>query len=187
MNRTYEDKQLRTTAIESKDDVPDAAPCPDKPMHRLKLGRTCVTCETVIPMQMAFNVGRVRALFTPPAAKSAPSAYGPDAESAALWEEYEFARAAYEDSVFAVDDLRRERSQLVGQYVGADGNVVEDFGVYARAARSDQAIAEAEARREKLRDAAQGVLLRIQKADAGRRARHLRALHLESFPERVSG
>lgn len=55
--------------------------------------------------------------------------------------------------------------------------------MYARAARSDQAIAQAEAKREKLRDEAQGVLLSIQKADAVRRAAHLRALHLESYPE----
>ena len=37
--------------------------------------------------------------------------------------------------------------------------------------------------REKLRDAAQAVLLEIGKVDARRGARHLRALYLESFPE----
>ena len=95
-------------------------------------------------------------------------------------------RAAYEDSVFAVDDARlrrRGRSAIVGRRVDAYGNVTEDDTVYARAARSDQAIAEAEARREKLRDAAQAVLLEINKAEAIRRARHLRALYLESYPE----
>ena len=79
--------------------------------------------------------------------------------------------------------MRRGRAQISGRYVGADGNTVEDSGVFARGARADQAIAEAEARREKLRDEAQGVLLRIQKADAVRRAAHLRSLFLESFPE----
>jgi len=104
-------------------------------------------------------------------------------KNARAWERYEVARAALEDATFAIEDARRGRAGIVGRYVGADGNVVEDHGVFARGARADQAIAEAVVRREKMRDDAQAVLLRIQKADAGRRARHLRALHLESFTE----
>ena len=58
-----------------------------------------------------------------------------------------------------------------------------DHGVVARGARADQAIAEAEAKREKMRDAAQAVLFEIQKADARRGALARRAMYLESFPE----
>ena len=55
--------------------------------------------------------------------------------------------------------------------------------MFARGARADQAIAEAEAKREKLRTEAQAVLFEIQKADARRGALARRALFLESFPE----
>jgi len=55
--------------------------------------------------------------------------------------------------------------------------------VSVRGARADAAIAEAERRREQLRDEAQGVLLEIQRVDARRGALARRAMFLESFPE----
>jgi len=105
VNRTHEDKLLG--AIETKEDVPVDASCPDKPMHRLKLGQTCATCGTLIPALSAFTPDEYTHFFAPPAAESPPSPYGPDAENARMWREYEVARAALEDATFAVDDLRR--------------------------------------------------------------------------------
>jgi len=180
VNRTDTEDKLRTTAMETK---LDAATCRDKPLHRVKLGQTCETCGTAIPMQMGFTPDEFERYFAPPRAEGPSHPFAPDEENRQLWLEYEARRAAYEDAAFAVDDLRRGRSQIVGRRVGADGNVVEDHSVFARGARADQAIAEAESRREKLRDAAQAVLLEIGKVDARRGARHLRALYLESFPE----
>ncbi len=176
MTRNTEDKGTAATEI-------SAATCPEKHTHRLKLAQVCAACATLIPTLPAYTPDEYQRYFAPPVAESAPSPYAPDEENARLWREYEVANAAFEAAVFAVDDLRRGRSQIVGRHVGADGNVVEDHGVRVRAARSDQAIAEAVAVREKLRDAAQAVLFEIQKADARRGALARRAMYLESFPE----
>ncbi len=104
-------------------------------------------------------------------------------KNARAWERYEVARAALEDATFAIEDARRGRAGIVGRYVGADGNVVEDHGVFARGARADQAIAEAVVRREKRREEAAEILLEIQRVDARRGALARRAMYLESYPE----
>ncbi len=182
MNTTHENKLLG--AIETKEDMPiDAASCPQKFEHRGLLNQRCAACGETIPGHGMYSPDEYQRYFAPPAAEPAPSPYGPDEENARLWREYEVARQAAEDAAFAVEDLRRGRSGIVGRYVGADGNVVEDHGVFARGARADHAIAELEAKRERLRTEAQAVLFSIQKADARRGALARRAMFLESFPE----
>jgi len=182
MRTQHENKLLGE--VEVKEDAPiDAATCPEKHTHRLKLGQTCETCATLIPGSNMYSPDEYQRFFAPPAVEAPPSPFGPDEENARLWREYEVARVAAEDAAFAVEDLRRGRAGIVGRYVGPDGNVVEDHGVFARGARADEAIAEAEAKRERLRDAAQAVLFKIQKADARRGALARRAMFLESFPE----
>ncbi len=181
MRTQHENKLLGE--VEAKEDAIDAATCPDKPTHRLKLAHVCASCATLIPSLPGYTPAEYERYFAPPRVEGPSHPFAPDEQNAALWREYVVANQAYEDAVFAAEDLRRGRSLLSGRFVGADGNVVEDHGVFARGARADQAIAEAVAKREKLRDEAQAVLFSIQRADAVRRARHLRALHLESFPE----
>jgi len=160
-----------------------AAACPRKFEHRGLLNMRCAACGDVIPGHGMYSPAEYQRYFAPPAAEPAPSPYGPDPHNAALWLEYEVARQAYEDSVFAVEDLQRGRAQIVGRHVGSDGNTVVDDGVHVRGARADEAIAQAVAVREKLRDAAQAILLDIGKVDARRGAFARRAMFLESFPE----
>jgi len=179
-----ENKLQGTATIETKEDGPiDVATCPDKPLHRMKLAQTCETCGTLIPSLSGYKPDEYERYFAPPRAEGPSHPFAPDEQNAALWRQHEVAAKAYEDAVFAVEDLRRGRAQLSGRYVGADGNVVEDHSVFARGARADQAIAEAVARREKRREEDGAILAEIQRVDAIRRARHLRALYLESFPE----
>jgi len=174
-----------TATKEDKPAAPiDVATCPDKALHRMKLAQTCSTCGTaILSLPGGYTPSEYQTFFAPPNVEGPSHPFAPDEQNAELWRSYEVARQAYEDSVFAVEDLRRGRAQISGRYVGADGNVVEDHGVFARGARADEAIAEAEAKRERLRDAAQAVLFKIQKADARRGALARRAMFLESFPE----
>ncbi len=175
---TTENKTTKTIEISAA-----SASCPDKPMHRMKLAQTCATCSTFIPALPAYNSAEYQTYFAPPHVEAPPNPYGPDAENARLWLEYEAARQAFEDSCFAVADAQRGRAQIRGSHVGADGNTVVDDGVFVRGARADQSIAELEAKRERLRTEAQAVLFSIQKADARRGALAQRAMFLESFPE----
>jgi len=177
MTRTTEDEGTATIEI-------TAATCPRKFEHRALLGQTHSTCATFIPsLPGGYTPDEFQRYFAPPAVEAPPNPYGPDAENRQLWEKYEVARAAYEDSVFHVDDLRRGRAQLSGRHVDATGNVVVDHGVVARGARADQSIAEAVVRREKRREEAAEILLEIQRVDARRGALARRAMYLESYPE----
>ena len=81
MNRTDTEDKLRTTAVETK---LDAATCPEKPTHRLKLGQTCETCGTAIPMQMGFTPDEFERYFAPPRAEGPSHPFAPDEEPPAV-------------------------------------------------------------------------------------------------------
>ena len=105
MTSTTEDKGTAATEI-------SAATCRDKALHRMKLAQTCSTCGTAIPsLPGGYTPSEYQTFFAPPNVEGPSHPFAPDEQNAALWREYEVARVAYEDAVFAVDDAPRIQNE----------------------------------------------------------------------------
>ncbi len=184
MRKQHEDKLLGEVEVKEEEAKVDAVlVCPERDQHKSRLNQVCTGCGETIPGGGMYSPDvfdkyfRLGPDISPPVHRHPYS----EAESEG-WLEYSRLNDEYVAAAFLVDDLRRDRAQIVGRYTDRSGNTQTDDTVYRRGAVADERIAAAIARREKLRELAGEKLLEINRLGQVRTARIVGDLYAESYP-----
>ncbi len=165
--------QVLDTLREPLEPRVDATTCPERDRHKHRQGDLCAGCGEQIPASIGgFTPAEMARYFPGGVIKQPPSISGFTQEEADLWGQYEVANQKYNDAVFALEDLHRGRRNVRGT----------DDAASARGARFEASIAEAEDRRDRLREASELILAEINRLSQARKATDTAARLAESYP-----